>query len=708
MTSPCISRSKLPLNDHQKKVVEFLERDKVRGLLVVHGVGTGKTLTGVTVSQCFLDKYPKSEVFVVTPTSLQENFKKELAAYHGKKEYKDKRYRFYTIQGFTHAFKKGTLGPKDCEDALLIIDEAHNIRTQISEDDKNIDKCTNKTLTGVNARSLIEASKHARKVLLLSATPLINRPCELINLMSIIDGVNPISVEKFNKISHEEYFKCKVSFYETSSAHRKANYPSVVDKDVFITMTPSYYKRYIRIEQHGEPNERAFYNGVRKGSNSLEIENSPKINWVMEHLSKSKDEDKYVIFSHFIGSGLSLLMKRMDSKGISYVHVTGDISMKNRQKAVSDYNSGKVKVMLISKAGGEGLDLKNTRNVILLEPSWNESTHHQVIGRAVRYQSHASLPKAEQTVNVFRLFHIKPSEESFVKKAVAELWTKDEETGDYLSVDLFLRNFSQKKQVQIDEFIDILKDVSIERNNCEETTPFKVPTSPKRKSPKTKKSAPKPKSPKKKSPKTSARKSKSPKKSARKSKSPKKSARKPKSPKSKTSARKPKRKSPKPCKEGKIRNEKGRCVNDPSLKPKKPKKSTRKSRKSPKPCKEGKIRNEKGRCVNDPNKPKKSARKSRKSPKKSAPKPKSPKPKKSAPKPKSPKKSAPKPKSPKPKSTKTSDDVEQPWKCVKPYSKQYGTTAERIKSCSESGSAKEGFEKKGGDSRQMCIENCHF
>jgi superfamily II DNA or RNA helicase len=695
MTSPCILRSKLPLNPHQKKVVDFLERDKVRGLLVVHGVGTGKTLTGVTVSQCFLDKYPESEVFVVTPTSLQENFKKELAAYHGKKEHKDKRYRFYTIQGFTHAFKKGKLGPKDCEDALLIIDEAHNIRTEVKDDTKGgDDKCTNKTLTGINARSLIEASKHARKVLLLSATPLINRPCELINLMSIVDGVNPISVEKFNKISHEEYFKCKVSFYETSSTQRKANYPSVVDKDVFITMTPSYYKRYIRIEQHGEPNERAFYNGVRKGSNSLEIENSPKINWVMEHLSKSKDEDKYVIFSHFIGSGLSLLMKRMDSKGISYVHVTGDISMKNRQKAVSDYNSGKVKVMLISKAGGEGLDLKNTRNVILLEPSWNESTHHQVIGRAVRYQSHASLPKAEQTVNVFRLFHIKPSEESFVKKAVEELWTKDEETGDYLSVDLFLRNFSQKKQQKIDEFIDILKDVSIERNNCEETTPFRVPTSPKRKSPK-KKSVRKSKSPKKSQ-------KKSPKKS--KSKSPKKSARKPKSPKSKTSARKPKRKSPKPCKEGKIRNEKGRCVNDPSLKPKKPKKSARKSRKSPKPCKDGKIRNEKGRCVNDPslkpNKPKKSARKSRKSPKpkKSAPKPKSPKPKKSAPK----------PKSPKPKSTKTSDDVEQPWKCVKPYSKQYGTTAERIKSCSENGSAMKGYEKRGGSSRQTCIENCHF
>jgi len=480
MTSPCISRSKLPLNPHQIKVVEFLERDKVRGLLVVHGVGTGKTLTGVTVSQCFLDKYPESEVIVVTPTSLQKNFIKELKAYLGVEEYKDPRYRFFTIQGFTQAIKKGTIRPSDCEDSLLIIDEAHNIRTQITDESEDVDKCNDKTLTGVNARALIEASKHARKVLLLSATPLVNRPCELINLMSIVDGVNPISVQTFNKISYEDYFKCKVSFYETSATHRKENYPSVVDKDVFIKMTPSYYKLYQRIEEHGGPDERAFYNGVRKGSNALENDDSPKINWVMSHISKSKKEDKYVIFSHFIGAGLNMLMRRLDKKDISYVHVTGDISMKNRERAVTNYNNGKVKVMLISKAGGEGLDLKNTKNVILLEPSWNESTHDQVIGRAVRYKSHFSLPKAEQKVKVFRLFHIKPAEELFIEKATAELWTKDEEAGNHLSVDLFLRNFSKKKQVKIDEFIDILKSVSIEKKKCTKTTPFQRPRSPKK------------------------------------------------------------------------------------------------------------------------------------------------------------------------------------------------------------------------------------
>lgn len=85
-----------------------------------------------------------------------------------------------------------------------------------------------------------------------------------------------------------------------------------------------------------------------------------------------------------------------------------------------------------------------------------------------------------------------------------------------------------------------------------------------------------------------------------------------KSPKKKTPKSPKKKKSPKACKEGQIRNEKGRCV---KIK-KSPKKKTPKSpkkKKSPKACKEGQIRNEKGRCVKI-KKPKSSKKKSSSSP----------------------------------------------------------------------------------------------
>lgn len=49
----------------------------------------------------------------------------------------------------------------------------------------------------------------------------------------------------------------------------------------------------------------------------------------------------------------------------------------------------------------------------------------------------------------------------------------------------------------------------------------------------------------------------------------------------------------------------------------------------------------------------------------------------------------------------------EPWKCVKPYNKDTATTKDRLNACSETGPAKEGYEKRGGASRQICMENCY-
>jgi hypothetical protein len=64
--------------------------------------------------------------------------------------------------------------------------------------------------------------------------------------------------------------------------------------------------------------------------------------------------------------------------------------------ASTRYNS------LISSAGAEGLDLKGTKLVQLLEPHYNEEKEKQIIGRAIRYGSHAALPEAERQVLVQR------------------------------------------------------------------------------------------------------------------------------------------------------------------------------------------------------------------------------------------------------------------------------------------------------------------
>ena len=55
----------------------------------------------------------------------------------------------------------------------------------------------------------------------------------------------------------------------------------------------------------------------------------------------------------------------------------------------------KLKVVLISKAGSEGLDFKCIRQIHILEPWYNTNRIEQIIGRGVRNLSHCLLPFEE-------------------------------------------------------------------------------------------------------------------------------------------------------------------------------------------------------------------------------------------------------------------------------------------------------------------------
>jgi len=58
-------------------------------------------------------------------------------------------------------------------------------------------------------------------------------------------------------------------------------------------------------------------------------------------------------------------------------------------------------VVIISQTGTEGIDLKNIRQVHILEPWYNMNRIEQVIGRARRNCSHKELPESERNVQIF-------------------------------------------------------------------------------------------------------------------------------------------------------------------------------------------------------------------------------------------------------------------------------------------------------------------
>ena len=101
-------------------------------------------------------------------------------------------------------------------------------------------------------------------------------------------------------------------------------------------------------------------------------------------------------------------------------------SIKQKIEAVSSNNNlGEIiKVLMITAAGSEGINLRNTRYVHLMEPYWHPVRTEQVVGRARRICSHKNLPKEFQNVEVF-LYLMTLTPEQLKSDIAAELRVKD-------------------------------------------------------------------------------------------------------------------------------------------------------------------------------------------------------------------------------------------------------------------------------------------
>lgn len=493
-SADCITRSSRRPFKHQLRVIEHFKRH--RGLVAVHSLGSGKTLTAVLASQCYLDEFPRHKVIVISPTTLIENFKKEMVKYGDIRH--PERYEFYSFQGFYYKNKKS---PPNCKNTFLIVDEAHNLRTQY--------KKTPKKEIGKFTKAVIQCAKKANRVLLLTATPIVNKPGDVASLLDLIREPRDKTELKSNEIDKncdDEAFvrqiaRCKFSFYTVDRETEEQHYPAKKDYSIYLPMQKQFQEAYNRVENDvmedevvmstfGEAQLKKFFNGIRRAVNILsglpedELVKSPKVKWIIEEIKKNPGK-KTVVFSHFLDMGLKAIQKRLPAN-IKSDYITGSKSKTKRAQIVKDYNDDKLDVLFISKAGGEGIDLKGTRRMILLESGWNENTEEQVIGRGRRYGSHSHLPPEERLVEVYHLYHIKPEErqqvldllhqkkikniqdieifDKYMKKLLDEYNYKQSlESPDlWLSADLMLRKISLEKQKKILSFLKKLRDLSIE------------------------------------------------------------------------------------------------------------------------------------------------------------------------------------------------------------------------------------------------------
>lgn len=152
----------------------------------------------------------------------------------------------------------------------------------------------------------------------------------------------------------------------------------------------------------------------------------------------------------------------------NYAIHSGNESVRERKNLLDTLIENKnkdgkfIKVVFLSSTGAEGLDLKNIRTLIILNPQFVYQLTRQINARVARLDSHIALSKKNQNVTIYMLL----SSISDSKQPDKDL-SKEEEV---------YKNSLRKFKV-VNEFNKLLQDVAIESNFlCARTNSRAYPT----------------------------------------------------------------------------------------------------------------------------------------------------------------------------------------------------------------------------------------
>jgi hypothetical protein len=122
-----------------------------------------------------------------------------------------------------------------------------------------------------------------------------------------------------------------------------------------------------------------------------------------------------------------------------------------------------IKVLMITAAGAEGINLRNTRYVHITEPYWHNTRLEQVIGRARRICSHEQLPEDMRTIKVF--LYISVIGEDLLPKLDSNLQSGDLNPDDQTKVettDEYLLRRAIKKETVNKTFLKAIKESAMD------------------------------------------------------------------------------------------------------------------------------------------------------------------------------------------------------------------------------------------------------
>lgn len=160
---------------------------------------------------------------------------------------------------------------------------------------------------------------------------------------------------------------------------------------------------------------------TRGAAGMFNIEDTGSEDTGAEDKDKRKKKPRFVLFSEIKDDA-----ERETVLNI-YNHNWKDLNpiLQDRLERMAKTDKEIIKVFMISPRDAEGIGLKNTRFVHIVEPSENASRIEQVIGRARRVCSHIDLPEELRTVKAYLYISTIPEGDSIDEKVFREANEKD-------------------------------------------------------------------------------------------------------------------------------------------------------------------------------------------------------------------------------------------------------------------------------------------
>ena len=390
-----VSLAQGELLNYQRAGVRFLDLAGGRGI-IADQMGLGKTLQSLAYLQLHPELRP---AVIVVPASLKINWQREI----------DKWMTTWKRTMVLSGTKPKSLSVCDAEifiinydilskwadeliklrPSVLIADEAHYAKNTKS----------------ARSKALKQLARKISRVILLTGTPVTNRPKELFPLLNMVAPGDWPSffpfAERYCNAQHNGWGWDFNGASNLSELHEKIK-PYVVrrTKDQVLKELPS--KRRVTLPVSMTRADRKVYlselSKARKAiieSDSLGAEHLALIEKAKQAAVRGKLRQAIEWIENFINGGDKLIVfathkfvvnELMDAFGDAAVKITGDVSQDDRQDAVDRFQRDSDVQLFVGniRAAGVGLTLTAASDVLFLEFAWTPGDMEQAEDRAHR------------------------------------------------------------------------------------------------------------------------------------------------------------------------------------------------------------------------------------------------------------------------------------------------------------------------------------